>query len=202
MNDMYKKVDRRVMKTKSAILRAFAQLLAEKDIDEISIKDISDAADINRKTVYNYYKGIYQIMDDVENNIVSAFDSALSNMDFNQVIENPYLIFAELNTILNSNIELYLNLSKKNSNSNLSLKIISKLKEKINNSFRSHIPLDDPINDLILDYTISGMLTVYNNWFNSDRRQSLEELSKMVSILCFSGFSGVMKMSPNELKLK
>lgn len=44
-----KKVDRRIAKTKKAIYRAFAQLLSEKNINDITIKDIADRADINRK---------------------------------------------------------------------------------------------------------------------------------------------------------
>ena len=44
------KQDRRVMKTKKAIRSAFARLLAEKDIDRITVKDIAEAADVNRKT--------------------------------------------------------------------------------------------------------------------------------------------------------
>ena len=49
-----KKTDRRVIKTKRAIRNAFAELLSHKDINDITIKDIADTADINRKTGCNY----------------------------------------------------------------------------------------------------------------------------------------------------
>lgn len=50
MEHVGKKGNRRVMKTHKAIHKAFAVLLTQKDINEITIKDIADTADINRKT--------------------------------------------------------------------------------------------------------------------------------------------------------
>ena len=61
-----KKIDRRIAKTKRAIYSAFAELLSQKDIDDITIRDIVDIADINRKTFYNYYSGIYALLDEIE----------------------------------------------------------------------------------------------------------------------------------------
>lgn len=44
---MDKKIDRRVLKTKRAIYNAFVELLSEKEINHITITDISKKADIN-----------------------------------------------------------------------------------------------------------------------------------------------------------
>ena len=49
--------DRRVRRTKRAIRNAFAELLSEKPYEEITVTDITELADINRKTFYNYYAG-------------------------------------------------------------------------------------------------------------------------------------------------
>ena len=49
-----KKQDRRVQRTKKSIRNAFLQLLAEKELEKISVKEIADSADVDRKTVYNY----------------------------------------------------------------------------------------------------------------------------------------------------
>ena len=68
-----KKPDRRVLKTKRAIRNALAQLLVEKELDEITVKDVADTADINRKTFYNYYTGIHQVIDEIESGIVFTF---------------------------------------------------------------------------------------------------------------------------------
>lgn len=48
--------DRRVRKTKQAIKNAFIQLLNKKDLEKITIQDITELADINRGTFYLHYE--------------------------------------------------------------------------------------------------------------------------------------------------
>ena len=50
MEEKNKPVDRRVLKTKRAIRNAFAKLMAEKDINDITIIELAETADINRKS--------------------------------------------------------------------------------------------------------------------------------------------------------
>jgi len=67
MEKSTEKIDRRILKTKRAIRNALAGLLATKELSEITIREIADAADINRKTFYSYYRDVYQIVDEIEN---------------------------------------------------------------------------------------------------------------------------------------
>ena len=39
----------------------------------------------------------------------------------------------------------------------------------------------------MMDYAVSGMVAVYQSWFNSERRQSIEEVSDIVSRMCLAG---------------
>ena len=41
-----------------------------------------------------------------------------------------------------------------------------------------------------LDYAVSGMVAVYQSWFNSERRQSIEEISDIASHMCLTGLRG------------
>ena len=63
MENVAKKKDRRVIRTQRSIRNALAQLLVEKDLEKISIKEIAEKADVDRKTVYNYYKSVQEILD-------------------------------------------------------------------------------------------------------------------------------------------
>ena len=47
---MVRKTDRRSLRTQSAIKKAFEELLAEKNISEISITELAERADIHRAT--------------------------------------------------------------------------------------------------------------------------------------------------------
>ena len=48
--------------TKNAIRRAFIQLLNERPLDKISIKDIAEKGAVNRNTFYYYYCDIYALI--------------------------------------------------------------------------------------------------------------------------------------------
>lgn len=191
MNDTIK-TDRRIIKTKKAIRNAFAELLSEKDISEITIKNIADAADINRKTFYSYYAGVYEVIDEIENEIISAFNEALRDVDFKRDLNNPYEIFKKLTAIINSDMDFYGHLMKMNHNINLISKIIQTLKLSIKKSFSEQITIDEKTLNLLVDYAVAGMVTVYQSWFNSDRTQSIEEISKTISVITFSGINGLL----------
>lgn len=185
------KVDRRVLKTKKAIRNAFAELLAQKDINEITVKDIADAADINRKTFYNNYSGIYQIVDELENEIVTALTDIIGDIDLRRDLKNPYNIFAKLTEVINNDLDFYGHLMKADSNSKLTAKIAAALQEKIKESFSSKAAVDPLTLDIMTEYTMSGMLAVYKRWFNSSRDQSIDDISKIVSVLAVSGLNGI-----------
>ncbi len=105
MENTAHKPDRRVARTKKAIKNAFAELMSEKEISEITVKDIAETADVNRKTFYNYYNSVYDIVNEIENELVLAFDNVLSNIDFKQEMKNPYGIFEKLTGVINQDFD-------------------------------------------------------------------------------------------------
>ena len=187
-----KKPDRRVIKTKRAIRNAFAALIAEKDLNDITIKDISDVADINRKTVYNYYGGIHEILDEIENELVSSFEKVIQEIDFPRNLENPNKIFETLTDVINGDMEFYSQLMKIDANSHLVRKIVSALKIRVEQTLAQQLPADKKKIELIADFITSGMLSAYQSWFNSGREQPIAEFSKEVSVLVFSGVNGLI----------
>lgn len=189
-----KPIDRRVLKTKKAIRIAFAKLLSEKDINSITVSDIAALADINRKTFYNYYAGIYQVVDEIENDIAASFGSVLGELSFREELENPYAIFEKLTSIINTDMDFYSHFLATNHNSNMLNKIVRLLKERTMPAMMEQTHADEQTVETALTYMLYGMLAVYQSWFNSDRKQSIEAISEQISILCFNGLNGILKM--------
>lgn len=192
MENTAHKPDRRVARTKKAIKNAFAELLSKKDISEITVTDIAEVADVNRKTFYNYYNSVYDIINEIENELVLAFDQVLNNIDFKQEMQNPCGIFEKLTSVMNRDFSFYSRLMKMDHHANLMQKLYVSLKDKMKNSFLHQTDIEEQQLDIVVNYMISGMLSVYQSWFNSDRAQSIEELSKTVSIMTFSGLNGFL----------
>jgi AcrR family transcriptional regulator len=59
------KVDRRVLKSQDAIKKAILELMAEKNFEDITIRDISDRANVNRGTIYLHYMDKYDLLDKI-----------------------------------------------------------------------------------------------------------------------------------------
>lgn len=57
------KLDPRVKRTRSLILRSFEDLLAEKGFESISVQDVTDKAEVNRATFYAHFPDKYALLD-------------------------------------------------------------------------------------------------------------------------------------------
>ncbi|WP_438495194.1 TetR/AcrR family transcriptional regulator [Paenibacillus sp. IHBB 3054] len=57
------KIDRRIRKSQEAIKVAVIELMIEKKFDQITIQDISDRADISRRTIYLHYTDKFDLLD-------------------------------------------------------------------------------------------------------------------------------------------
>ncbi len=193
-----KKVDRRIAKTKKAIYRAFAQLLSEKNINDITIKDIADRADINRKTFYNYYDGIYELTGEIENKIIDSFEKVIREHNVNELLHNPNKMFDELVKIIDSDFDFYQHLISVESNSNLVSKLFISLKARAKEVISEYSVLDEATLDIVLDFVISGMFTVFQRWFNSSKEHSLDDMAKIVAILSYNGINGLLKDYENK----
>lgn len=182
---MEKKIDRRVIKTKRAIRNAFVRLLAKKEIEKITVKEIADYADVDRKTVYNYYTGVYEILEELENELVSLFESATKQFSYAE--EGEEGVFSVLTHFLKENLELCSLLMKIDERSRFIEKLVVYLRGRIKEAIESNksIPLSKV--NLATEYVTSGIFSVYRYWFNSDRKQSLEEVSRELSKLVIGG---------------
>lgn len=57
------KLDPRVKRTRSLILQAFGNLLAEKGFESISVQDVTAKAQVNRATFYAHFEDKYKLLD-------------------------------------------------------------------------------------------------------------------------------------------
>ncbi|MBR6289624.1 MAG: TetR/AcrR family transcriptional regulator, partial [Acholeplasmatales bacterium] len=63
------KEDIRIQKTRRDLRKAILDLITEKSIEKISVKEICDKAMVNRITFYKYYEDKFTLLDDTINEI-------------------------------------------------------------------------------------------------------------------------------------
>lgn len=57
------KTDPRVLRTRKLIMNSFIEISGKKEFKDITIKDITNEAMINRATFYNHFKDIYDLLE-------------------------------------------------------------------------------------------------------------------------------------------
>ncbi len=194
MSDIYNtdRLDRRCIKTRKAIKQVFIRLMTEKDINKITIKEIADEANINRKTFYSHYTDVNGVLDDIENDVLEQLCGIIESFDIQKAIYNPYPIFKELTNIINNDFDFYKYLLQSTSDSRLLEKIKHILKKRIIEMAGLEINNKEML-PYAIEFAVSGILSVYREWFNSDRRYSLEEVSDFAGSLTFNGLYTIFK---------
>ena len=80
-------MDLRVKKTEKAIRGALYQLILEKPVEKISVRELSERAEINKTTFYAHYDTIYDLIDRLEQETIESIIEHLD--DCNLLFEKP-----------------------------------------------------------------------------------------------------------------
>lgn len=75
------KGDRRVRYTRMMLKESLMRLMESKSISKITIKELCEAADINRSTFYAHYRDQYDLLHQIEDEIVDEINAALAGFN-------------------------------------------------------------------------------------------------------------------------
>ena len=95
------KVDPRIMRTRKLLMDAFIKLTRKKDFKDITIKDITDEATVNRATFYSHFQDKYDLIDAViTEEILESIVKHLNYYDRlnDETIENIFFTLTEFHT--------------------------------------------------------------------------------------------------------
>lgn len=91
-------MDLRVKKTKRAIQTAFAALIMEKPVEKITVREISERAEINKSTFYAHYETLDALKEDMEQ---QATQMICCNVEAaRQLLEQPETFVKEMSQML------------------------------------------------------------------------------------------------------
>ena len=181
------KEDRRVIRTKKAIRSAFAELIAEKEYKDITVTDISERADINRKTFYNYYSNIEALMADIESEAVATYDRLLDDLKAHDLLNSPELIVTRISSTVTENLDYFHDLLIMSKNDVLFSRIADNVKKQIRDILDSQEVLDPVRAETLAIFITSGALSVYREWIRRGEqvpREKLDELLVRLTITC------------------
>ena len=83
-----KKEYRNVIRTKKTIRKAFTELLEEKkDIEHISVRELTERADLSKSTFYYHYEDIYAVAEELETELIDKLLNVLETIENDQATE-------------------------------------------------------------------------------------------------------------------
>ena len=97
---MEKREDRRVTMTKRMLKEALTEMLREVDIYHISIRELCQRADINRTTFYKYYGSQFDLLADMENDLLDFLSKTIR-----EYASNPKIIIRTVCEYMENHLE-------------------------------------------------------------------------------------------------
>ena len=94
-------MDLRIKKTKRAIRSAFYELIKEKPLEKITVREIAERAEINKTTFYAHYETVYDLVDQLEQEAVAEVISQLNTVQ--GLLSSPRAFVRELYALLSKN---------------------------------------------------------------------------------------------------
>ncbi|MBS5724173.1 MAG: TetR/AcrR family transcriptional regulator [Clostridiales bacterium] len=181
--------DRRVRKTKIAIKDALVELMQKQHISGISIRAICETADINRSTFYAHYRDQYDLLAQIEEELMGKLRHHLEEQDYsdNRPISNQVL--TSILEYIGENAQLFQILLSENSDFHLQQDIME-LAAIVTS--RTTIAKDKSIQAYLNDFGLSGCLSVIKRWLNTGMRESPAVLAEFIVTVVYRGMDAFL----------
>lgn len=193
--------DLRVIKTRRLIKNALIELMAEKEVSSITITELSEKALINRKTFYRHYSTVSEVVTEIENEILSEFAEALHSA--NKSCLDVGGLVSDISALLMRRREYFAKMTKLNPELFSKGRIKAMLRRTFEVVLRSSEAITDRETlDAVSQFTVSGVLSLYADWFDNGCRGDLVLATEVARNLITAGLKAyVSEDKLAEIKL-
>ena len=176
--------DNRVRYTKMVLQQALLKVLKNKRIDQVTIKEICDEAQINRGTFYLHYATPNDLLMEIEQQFIDE-NFAYFSPYMEQNYEAGHL--AEMFRCILNNQELCLVIMGKNGNPRFLARLQEMIRPFVVEEWCKQFPKyrrDDL--DYVFDYVFTGSMRLILNWIENNNSMSAMDLAKRLDRLGYS----------------
>ena len=173
------------IRSKQMIKEALLSLMIEKHFDRISITDIVKKADINRGTFYAHYANTSDVLKSISMSVVDEIASAFSSYNASSALYDPEKYLSSISLFLMKNQVYYAKLLK----ADRFYDVLTEARHAAIKRIIADMPAKNvsdacPKNlTIVLDYCISGIMTIYQDILLEKIPISLEDSNKYISEL-------------------
>lgn len=161
--------------TKLLLKQSLISLLKEKNISQISVKELCTSAGINRSTFYLHYANAYELLEHVEQEIIDNTSEYLEKIEANDSGITYILAFLDY---IKKNDDLFAVMLLKSNDNVFSKRLLNEVLMNIDN----HLQLDVPENmkRFTYAYLVNGILAIIQEWILEKFIISSNELAQLI----------------------
>ncbi len=175
------KNNRRTILTKRILKESLMELMLQKNISQISIKEICEFSDMSRSTFYLHYQDQYDLLHDVEEEALEKTFETLNNLDgaFNTIESIETLL-----EYIKANKETFGTLLCQSENEDFQNSLLDNIAQHI----KKNIPeLSNTNNEkYVFTFIMHGSLNILREWIRNNFDVPVKDLAGLIYYLCNS----------------
>lgn len=180
------KVDRRVKYTRMVLKESLIELLKEKQISSITVKEICEKADINRSTFYAHFSDPFDLLAQIETELIEDLITYLN--PYNLEVEEESLIMTEkLIEYLANRAELCQILLSEKGNHHFLEKVMTTVQPYIIKKLSGLNLIDHEYSEYMILYIISGSVHIMKRWLDNGMDKTPKEMAAIINQLLNKG---------------
>lgn len=183
--------DLRYIKTEALIRKTFQDMLREMDYAQMSIKELTDRAMINRKTFYLHYETLDELLGKLQTELYMELLESISDLNIPDDLEKIVWALFDFNDKPDSVNEKILysqgNFPVGKSPGDYARKSLF----SIYHSDQTVSKHSEPERNLLASYPNGGIFFIYSQWVADGRVVPLEKVVRFTTDLILSGISGL-----------
>ncbi len=185
--------DRRVLRTKKILREKLFELLEEKSLENISVKELAQAADINRSTFYFYYNDINDMLLQIQDEIYEVFAKEVLAPEASFVTLEDFVAYCTRFLVFCKNNETICKFVVSNDpNNSLTNRIKKDLFLQIPDSKKVFAETNPKC--YLTCFAVSGIWQTILNWMYDGMKIAPEEMALFLSNVYFYGGRTVFSM--------
>ena len=165
-------------------------------VADITVREISEKADINRGTFYLHYRDIFDLMEQIENELLEELEDVLNHFKASDLLSNPALVFTRVFQLVKENSDMVSILIGQNGDINFVNRLKDIVREKCLKDwmevFRSG---NAAAFDAFFSFIVSGCIGLVQYWLQTGLKETPEQMAKLTEHIITKGI-GVLEIDP------
>lgn len=193
--------ERRYRRTEAMISNGLVTLLQKKSINKITVRELSDLADINRSTFYLHYTDIYDLLEKTERRLLKQLTEAADDEWKDEFSPEHFFRFLEqVFVILSENAPLCAALMGSNGDIAFLRTIEDLVRVRGMHTLHSFAPEGLSEHDLQYSatYALSGCVGLVGQWLNEGCPETPTHMAELSILLLQEGMSSIRLLNKDD----